>query len=485
MGATNLVEYRTKIRLELSDAATFYSNDEIDRAVSKTEALLARLIPKKNIVESTIVIDRTAETIAISSSTGTTAYKPVKYDSETFTNAAGTTMVRGTNYTLNYLTGVITEIGSLLPDAADYAITYKQDAYRLDVSSLITNPIRITKIEYPVGDTPPTFISGYDLIEDYIIFHSENTLQEDKHIRIHYDSQWTAAATTTDGEYPSHLDEVIIIGSAGYVNNFKAEKYVQLSITELGLVNAAADSMATPLSDINTALDKIATEVGYADTALDKVTTHLETGVDDSALGVLAKITDDIAGMRTAILTAQDAANTFLDEVDTTDFGDATHSAEKMLKTPVDSTLINALTTGDKVTQKYTQLAGTWVAIAQARTAAGLAFVEEANSRLMNIRSHVEEALAWVRMGDSFTAEGAQRLIAAQAYAAEASQRVAEVAAWAEQADRYALTSRGYLDIAGRYLASGTQKINEFFVMLGFKPELQHVTSQALQATKY
>ena len=166
MGTMTLGTFRSNIRLGLADTGAFWSSTEIDRAVGKIENLLARLIPKKNIVETTITIDRTAETLTISSDTGTTTYKPIKYDSETITNPDGTTIeVRDTDYTINYMTGVVTEIGTKLADGS-YTITYKQDTQRLDISSLVTNPIKITRVEYPVGDIPVTFLSGYDLLED-------------------------------------------------------------------------------------------------------------------------------------------------------------------------------------------------------------------------------------------------------------------------------------------------------------------------------
>lgn len=486
-----LTQFRTNIRLGLADAATFWSDAEIDRAVERTEFLLARLIPKKNIVETTITIDRTAEALTIASNTGTTTYKPIKYDSETITNPDGTTVeVRDTDYTINYMTGVVTEIGSLLADGA-YTITYKQDTQRLDIGTLVTNPIRITRVEYPVGDIPPTYLGSFDTIEDFLILHKDDILTEDKHLRIYYDSAWTAAGVSTGGEHPGHLDDAIVIGASGYCLTIKAEKYVQQAITELELVNAAADSMATPLADINDALDlAVKTAAGGAllavTAALDKVAVYLETnGTTDNAKEVLADITDNIDELRTAMKTAHDAANTYLDEVDTTDFALATYGAEAMLKVPISSTLINTLTVGTQVAQKYAQLAAGWVGIAGARISAALGFIEEANSRLSTLRSYIEEAGGWSRIAEGFIAEAAQRLGVVNAYLTEASQRIAEVNAWAVQADRYEVTATEYLDIAGRYLASGQAKINEFFVLLGFKPELAHVQASAGQPTQY
>jgi len=55
---------------------------------------------------------------------------------------------------------------------------------------------------------------------------------------------WGGAST---GEYPENLSDPVTIGACGQALLLKAEKYVQAAITEIGLANAAADTMATPL----------------------------------------------------------------------------------------------------------------------------------------------------------------------------------------------------------------------------------------------
>lgn len=479
MGAKNLSEFGNAIRAELYCDDTVHAPTQMDRAIAKTEALLGRLIPKKNIVETTITIDRAAETFAIGSSAGVTAYKPIKYDSETITSKpVGTTYTRGTHYTINYMTGVITEITGM--DDTDYLITYKQDEQRLDVSSLIAaNAIKITRIEYPVGEQPPAYLGSFDIIEDFLILHKDDLLTEDKHLRIYYDSLWTAATASTDGEYPTHLDDAIIVGAAGQCLIFKAEEYVIAAVTELELVNAAADSMATPLSRINEKLSLVAAlvtaETGSAGAALAKVAQYLETNVDgngggvDNAQVILARITDEATTLRTRIDSLLSKSNDYI-------FGDTEPSALKYLESG--DAKIATLNVSDRVAEKYADYARTTIQLFT-----GL--VAESIVRLDNLRTYIEEAQAWMRMGDTFLAESAQRLGQANTLIAEAAQRIGEVNAWAVQADRYTVTSRQYMDIAGRYLASGRSKINEFYAMLGFRPEIQHTRAAAGQPTQY
>lgn len=466
-------EYQAEIRVELSDTAVaaFFTNAEIIRAVEKTVSILSRLIPKKGIIETTITIDIDNETLAIATNTGTTAYKPIKKGSIVLKTAAGVTKTLDTDYTVNYMTGVITEKDSGLPDAADYKVSYDLDPQRLDISSLLSDYIKIARVEYPVGDQPPTYLGSFDLIEDFIILHKDTSLTEDYHLRIYYDARWTPPAAAAAPSYLTHLDDAVVIGAAGQCLIFKAEKYVQSAITELGLVNTAADSMATPLADINVALDKVATHVTEAGTALGKVPLYLETNaVTDNAKDVLSNITDDILDLRTAIKTALDKSSTYLTSIDTPP------SAHDYLVDGDDK--IITVNVADRVAEKYADYARATIQLYT-----GL--VTEATTRLSNLRSYIEEAEGWMRMGSTFIAEAGQRLGQANTFVNEAIQRVAEVNAWAIQADRYSVTTREYMNIAGRYLASGQAKINEFYVMLGFKPELTHAAAAASQPTLY
>ena len=294
-----------------------------------------------------------------------------------------------------------------------------------------------------MGDIPPTYLSSYDLIEDYIILHKDTTLTEDKHLRIYYDTPWTKAVDSTAGEYPGHLADAIVIGAMGFCLIIKAEKYVQSSITELELVNAAADSMATPLADINDALDKVALYLETNDTT-------------DNAKDVLANITDDAAELRTAIETALDESTNLLVHA-------STDPSAKYYLTQGDDKIIT-VNVADRVAEKYADYARASIQIYNS-------LIAEATVRLSNLRSYMEEAAGWTEMGDTFIKE--------------ATQRIAEVNGWAIQADRYRATSQEYLNIAGRYLASGQAKINEFYLMLGFKHELQHVSASTAQATRY
>jgi len=227
------------IRIEINDKnKTVWIDDEIIRSIEKTVSLMSRLTPKRAIIETTIVRDINDETLTIASSTGTLAYKPIKPGSVVMT---GKTL--DTDYRINYLTGVVTEIGSLLPDT-DYTVSYDLDDHMFDLSTLLTDYIKLERVECPVGDDPLTLVA-FDVFGDFLVLRgSANTLDEDKHLRIIYLKKWTMPTPSADGDYPSHLDDVVVVGSSGQALIYKAENCVNNCVTNITAV-------ATKLAEID------------------------------------------------------------------------------------------------------------------------------------------------------------------------------------------------------------------------------------------
>lgn len=418
-----LTEILAAMRLELSDSGTFFSDSELTRGVHKTVDLLSRFIPDRNIAETRIGGSVTSETLTISDSTGTLAYPPIKPGTLTITGE-----VEGTDYEINYLTGVVTEVGSGLADG-NYTASYSRDPRIYKFSSLVSNYVGIERLEYPVGDNPITN-PAFDVVGDYIIVKGKDSdLSEDEHMRIIYTVRWSYPTADAASNYLPHMDSVVIIGSCGQSLIFKAEKYVQQAITEIELANAAADSMATPLADINTALDK--------------VNTYLVTnGTTDNAADVLANITDDVLTLRTNVSTMQALYSTYVTN------GSTAPDAKKYLDDG--DAIINTAFRGKDASMTYVEYAKASLELYQH-------LLNNAAISIENIRTYVEESEEWRKIGETFVAE--------------ATQRIQEVYAWSMQAQQYFTTSKQYLDIAGRYLASGQAKINEFLVSIGQKPE--------------
>lgn len=436
-----LPEMVSALRTELQDEVAgsyIWGEDELVRAIRKSTSLMSRLIPKRSMVETTIVRDINDEALTIASDTGTLAYKPIKVGSVVVTGE-----VLDTDYRINYLTGVITEIGSLLADGA-YTVSYDLDPHMLDMSSLLSDYIKVERVEYPAGDEPIT-LPTFDIIGDFLILRGNVTLVENDHLRMLYLGRWTAPTPIAVGDYPSHLDDTIIIGGAGQALIFKAEAHTQTAITCIALSKTTLDdivavTMATaPI---------ITTETGDADTALDAAAARFAVAVTEAD-----KIDTPLANAATAL--GKIAAEVVV--------------AKGYLTTG--AALINVGTRGEQVGRTYGDYS-----LAASGVADGYGKEAERDVALAN--SWEARAARETTIGNSYVNEAIQRLASAsrlidkyQQELAGDSTEVNYYRAQLEKAANYQTTARQYLEIAGRYLASGQSKINEFLVSLGLKPE--------------
>ena len=73
MSDYNLIDFRTAMRLDLSDAATFWSNAELDRCVERAIADLSRFLPREQHSEYTLDFDVADESVTSPATTNLTA----------------------------------------------------------------------------------------------------------------------------------------------------------------------------------------------------------------------------------------------------------------------------------------------------------------------------------------------------------------------------------------------------------------------------
>ena len=384
------------------------------------------------------------------------ANKPIKGKSETVTNSGGTTTyTRDTDYTIDWTNGSIRFIndGDMAAGTA-YLIDYTKSRLGISISSLLPVVTKISKVQYPVNQIPQQFVS-FNIVGDFMFVasmvagQSQQELADKAHIAIWYERRQMPPSEHSPGSYPDVLDEVIAIGGAGYALLTEAQQYEQQAATDLG-------TMRTELGLTTGIHSKVSA-------ALVKVALYLETNdTTDNAKDVLANITDDTAKLRTAIDTALNAANTYLDEVDTTDLGASDpDSAEAALKKYEDS--IDTVPTGARVGELGQEYSGAWTRIAGARTNAALGYAQEASLRLSNLRSYIEEAGGWTGMGQTFIAES-------QALVAEIQSHLTEARQWAE-------TVNGDLVVSDRFRTEGLSRLNEFHRILRDKAEARRRTS--------
>lgn len=376
---------------------------------------------------------------------------PVEPDTQTIYSGAGKTGTKytlDTDYEMDWANGRIRlKSGSSMAAATTYYANYDKHNLMVDISPILTELTRVVKVVYPADKIPEQQVA-FSIWENMLTIgsqrsgESQKALEDKEHLAIYYESRHTPPTYVGPGSYPEYLDQVVLIGAGGYALLIEALQYELQAVTDLA-------SARTELG-LTTAIHTLVV------TALAKVATYLETnGTTDNAQDVLANVTDDIANLRTAIATALDAANAYLDEVDTTDLGQATVGAEGYLETGDD--LINQLNNGKDVPSIYATYSTTRAQHAQVRTQAALGFVQEAVNRLDNIRTYIQESEEWRQIGLTFVNE--------------ADSRINEIRAHIEEAAQYQQIIANDMLLSDRFRVEGNARLDKFNELLKSRGE--------------
>ncbi|KKL77913.1 hypothetical protein LCGC14_2030110, partial [marine sediment metagenome] len=315
------------------------------------------------------------------------ANKPLRPNSgETVTSdPAGTTYTRDTDYTIDWTNGSIRFIndGSMVAGTA-YLIDYTKSRLGISISSLLPVVTKISKVQYPVNQIPQQFVS-FNIVGDFMFVasmvagQSQQELADKAHIAIWYERRQMPPSEHSPGSYPDVLDEVIAIGGAGYALLTEAQQYEQAAATAITTMN----------------------------TALTNAIKYLNNNSDADMAGILQDITDDAAKLRTAIATALDAANAYLDEVDITDLGKANVGAEAYTETGDDK--IDLVNVGDRVGEKYADYARTRAEIGNTRISASIGYIQEATARLTNLQTYIRQSEGYNGLAQGFLQEAQMR----------------------------------------------------------------------------
>ena len=301
MAKKTLTQFRSDLRADLKDAGTVWSDEELNRCITKAYSDLSRFMPNEAVVEFVTNYSVTDEAWTSAAAAGTyvtLANKPIEHNSETVKNAAGTTMTRNTDYTMDYSNGRITHISTgSIGDAENCTISYNKSRISFDMSDY--NVIRIIDIEYPMGEVPQSHLS-FSYFNNIITIStgqsgsSQARLAENKNVAIRYQTPHTLPTDTVAGTCPEFLEDTITLAAGGYALLIKAVYYEQAagialgaSNTQIGLLNnrdaeaefaaasAAADAAQTSIGTIDPSTAD--TLLGYSDTILNPATDELGT----------------------------------------------------------------------------------------------------------------------------------------------------------------------------------------------------------------
>lgn len=411
-----LTEARNALRLDLKDTdpdAQILEDSDLDRAVGRAVSDLTRFLPRDLIYEVAVVFTITDENWTSAAAAGTwvtLANKPIKFNSETVKNAAGSPCERDTDYSIDYSNGKITHIsGGLIGDNESCTISYDKSHIGVDLSSIIDSLVRAERVEYPVGQVPQLFVD-FELAGDFLTLtgstESQEELTEYEHVAVHYKAKHSAPTPSDEGTYPSFLDGTVLLAAGAYALFALALYHEHL---------ASADLVAS-----RTALTSAATSLAAATTALAKVDTYLAGG-SESTKALLAQITTDAAELRTAIGTALGAVATYLT-------GDTAPSAKKYLDDG--DALINESNKGQDVAENFSSFALACVSMAN-----GL--MTEASIRLDSLRTYIEQASGYTTIANGFMAEAEHRIAAAANYISEAVTRQSSATQELGLSDKY------------------------------------------------
>ncbi len=401
---------------------------------------------------------------------------PIKPESETIYSAAskgGTLYVRDTDYQMDYANGriLILSVGSMLENTTYYA-NYDKAQCTIDISTIVPELIRIVKVIYPVDKIPEQSVA-FTVWEDMLTIGSprptvsQEAMTDKEHIAIYYEARHAPPTDVGSGSYPELLDQVVLIGAAAYALLVEALQYELQAVTDLAEVRTTLDYLGTGGAS-PTLIYKL------LDDALDKVALYLETyNTSDNAVTMLEKITDDITLLRNAIRAtgtpmtgALAEAAIALGETSSIDLDAGTVGAVAWL---LEGELkIDTLTDGERVAEKFADYARVKVQIAQTRVQVAMAYAQEAQITLDNLRSYIDEAGGWMRMGEDFMAEAQARMGEIDRYLAEAGQ--------------YQEVIAHDLLLSDRFRAEGQIRMAEFQRILDSKAEYRkRVTSVSVR----
>ena len=329
MTAMTLADFRSNIRTMLGATSVIYPDADIDRAVSQATLALSRYFPRERIAEFASVytqqitdesVENTAAETAIalpSALNGPILRGTVTVTSEdgltTYTDTA--TDVAGADYTIDYIAGTITftstagapeDIGTIA-EGTTVLITYQRDPNTINISSIVSKLLRIERVyAYKSGEQNISEIQGYDLFGNYLrlISDDERRIQDDTYIRLRYLAAHDVATATVAGSCPEYLDELVLVGAAGYALLTEAAERENQAVTDLATAR-------TRLGNIAAIHTTFTTLHGLADTALVAAVTALALGKGQVELSGKTITTEvDAAVAALASLVALDVSNT-------------------------------------------------------------------------------------------------------------------------------------------------------------------------------
>ncbi len=397
------------------------------------------------------------------------ANSPIKWQSESATNDddSDAAIVRNTDFYIDYANGRVKAIAATTPgiDAEDTCtFAYTKSQIGIDISNL-PDLIRVQRVEYPVGLIPQNFVQS-DVFSKYIVVTGsgesgeQERMAENQQYRIYYDTRHQVAGEYSPGTEPGFLTDTVLLAAAAYALYILALKQEHQAVTDLAGARTALGNATGTNSALGLALDDM-------EKYLDSNTVG---EVAEDAAGLLAAITAAEENLRTTIIDAGAAMNTYLDSV-ATELTDASAvrtkyiittdlvagASEPSIKAYLTSgdALLNEVAKGgegqdvprayreyaqgvkDSLVAAYENDRAMYVQSATARTNAAMGYANEMAQRLSYLRSYMEQSATYVAIANTFGVEVGHILSQITLYLQQASQYIGTASTDMASADRF------------------------------------------------
>ena len=173
------------------------SSDELNRSISQAVSEMSRYVPNMLHEEIHFELDVSSESFTSNHDTEVAlANGEIQKDSETVTNAGATvTYDRDTDYEMDYINGRINVLSTGdMANSTAHKITYKRSQTILSTTGLLTAPISIIGIEYPIDQIPMSWCAfewhGNSLVVRTRGQRTQSAFADEDEIRIWYTSDW-------------------------------------------------------------------------------------------------------------------------------------------------------------------------------------------------------------------------------------------------------------------------------------------------------
>jgi len=316
--------------------------------------------------------------------------------------------------------------------------------YAISIASL-TGLISVDRLEFPVGDKPPTF-KPFSIIQNTLYMQE---LGDTSNCYIY----WSGVHTLTDASrtYDTKYSDLIELGALA----FALEQYADATLV---------GKISTALEAANTAIAKVSSKVTLAETALTSaagVATDIATQLTSAstqltaAIAALASaistaggsIDATIAAKLTDVATRITSAGTSLMAATTALTASTTRIGAAVTDMASGDDYIPTANTGDDPAGKWATYAGKDIDAANSYNQQAGACIQQASEYIAAAQTELAHIKALDDKRNAYIATGAQYIAAASTYLKTASE--------------LNLKRQSYIQIAGRHLESANSHTQE------------------------